>query len=108
MKNIFLAAILILAINSCKKDETYPTYTGEVRQQTNDCIGSTGFPLILKVYNSTQYDSVYTLTLPRQYWVIGKKLSFKIRPIQNGDEQMICNASIYGVKQVVVLDVTNQ
>jgi hypothetical protein len=108
MKNLFLTVVLLLVINSCKKDETYPTYTGEVRQQTNDCIGSTGYPLIIKVYNNTQYDSVYTLTLPSQYWVIGKKLSFKMRPIQNGDEPMLCSATVIGAKQVIVFDVTNQ
>lgn len=108
MKKIFLAVLLMLAINSCKNDESFPIYTGEVRGQTTDCSGLPGTPIIIEVYDSTAYDLIYTLTLPSQYWTKGTKITFKMRPFRDGDTPMICNATVFGVKQMVVFDVTGQ
>lgn len=109
---IIIIGILLLINNSCKKhdnypNDNYPIYSGEVKGQSNACNGSPDFPIIIKIYNSIQYDSVYTLTLPTQYWIVGKKLKFKMRELKSGDEYMFCNTSIIFPKQVVVFDVTN-
>lgn len=108
MKKILLMTVILLQLAACKKKNEYPTYTGEVKGHSNDCTGTTGFPIVIKVYDSNQYDTVYTLTLPNQYWIVGKKISFKLRPLQSNDEPMLCNAMIIAPKQVVVFDVSNQ
>ena len=108
MKKLLLITAILLQFTNCKKKHEDLIYNGEVKGHSNICTGSTGFPVIIKVYNSSQYDSVGTLTLPNQFWIVDKKISFKMRPVQSGDEIYACLTFGYRPKQVIVWDVTSQ
>ncbi len=82
-----MAFSLLIAFSvSCKETKDEVTYKGVVKRKTVDCTSSLGFPVIIKVYNSLEYDSIYTATLPENYYTIGSELEFKMRPLKTEDE----------------------
>ena len=108
MKQIFSIALLILILNSCKKADTSPFYTGVIRRQTTDCTSGSGYPFIIKVENSPLYDSIYTSTLPHEYWLLsgGRNIKFRIRGYNDQEELLLCNATVMAPKFYVIYDVS--
>lgn len=102
-----LSLLVILAI-SCKDTEDDIVYEGIVKRKTTDCSGGLGFPVIIKVHNSLEYDSIYTATLPENYQTIGSELEFKMRPLKTEDEFIFCNTQIINPKFMVVYDVKDR
>lgn len=107
MKKVQLMAfsMLIAFSLSCKETNDEVTYKGVVKRKTADCTSSLGFPVVIKVYNSLEYDSIYTATLPENYQAVGSELEFKMRPLKTEDEFTLCNTTIMNPKLMVVYDV---
>ncbi|RWU07377.1 hypothetical protein [Pedobacter chitinilyticus] len=107
MKKVQLMAfsMLIAFSLSCKETNDEVTYKGVVKRKTVDCTSSLGFPVVIKVYNSLEYDSIYTATLPENYQAVGSELEFKMRPLKTEDEFTLCNTTIMNPKLMVVYDV---
>lgn len=101
-----LAFSMLIAFSlSCKETNDEVTYKGVVKRKTADCNSSLGFPVVIKVYNSLEYDSIYTATLPENYQAVGSELEFKMRPLKTEDEFTLCNTTIMNPKLMVVYDV---
>ena len=106
--SIVTACVMLLSFMfACKKADNTPLYVGEIRRQTTDCTSSKGFIFIIKVSNTPLYDSIYTSTLPREFWpLIGKQINFRVREYTTGENDIICNTQIIGPKFYVIYDVT--
>lgn len=107
MKYIFgMSILLTFLFNACKKDDS-PKHIGEVKNQTNDCTSSNGFPFLIKVYDTPLYDSFFTTSLPKEYWKVGEEINFRVREHTSNDAFINWNTNIAKPKFYIVYDVSN-
>lgn len=100
----FLASMFLLA--SCSKNKSIETsYTGVVKRYSDECTGSKGKPMIVKIFNSSEYDSIYTYSLPEEYKTAGKELRFNMRKHEEKDGGILCVATVMNPKFMVLYDV---
>ena len=84
-------------------------YKGAVVKQWDECNCSTGFPYIIRYTNSQgQPDSFMTATLPEQYKIPNKKISFDIREPDSSDEPILCLQLFVSPHAKVIFNVTER
>lgn len=110
MKHYILCFIIVISafpVNSCKKVDDPPIYSGQIRRQTTDCTSDNGYLFVIKVDNTPLYDSFYTSTLPDIFWPsIGAKIKFRVREYASGENHILCNTAIIGPKFYFIYDVS--